>query len=357
MTALRAAALLLLLASCAPSPIQEEADRRDRWRQVASGAFVCRTRPQLEAFLDRIRSLPPRRPRNSGGGSFQLGPQAAVHDDLYPLDEDFDLYTIWNDQARESGFRSVEVVSFSDLRPRIPRSSFEALRILHRSPTANGPASVDPVRLIRAVNAVLALGTEAPSALKAYDDLSRQLPFEEVRKHSIDEYRILPVVQLAGGKPSPFLLGDGGVEIPEASAWPLFPLTVEGDVPFLVVTDYQLAGRPEDVRARLGPELRVQGKPLSPSLNPVEAVERLTASARWALLLSGQSARRGVELKRRVRNQALEALAPIYRPPDEYSPRSCCEDPSEAAWREVVAEVRAMEIRWDPGRQDFVRSR
>lgn len=359
MTASRGSSLLLLLlaSSCAGSPLDDENARRTHWREQAAGAFACRSRADLEAYLDRIRKLPDRRPRNVRGGSFRLlTTRPAVYDDCYTLDEDFDLYVIWNGREPEAGIRSVEVVAFSDLRPRFRPEHFDALQALHRSPTADRPATFDPVLLIRAVNAVQALGERARPALKEYYDLAKQMPFEDLRKYGLNEFKILPVVQILGSAPSPFQLGAGGVEIP-ASDWPLFPLTVEGDVPFLVVLEYMLFGLPEDPVRRLGRDLVPPGKPLAPTLDPVEAADRLTSSPRWERILKGQSARGAVELKQRVRRQALEAVAPVYRPPDEYHANTCCEDPSEAAWRQVVDEVRGLGLRWDSARQDFIRSR
>jgi len=345
--------VLLLLAGCSAPPA-DDASRRGYWQEQVEGVFACRSREALAAFLDRIRTLPPRRPRNAGGGSYQWGKRPPVHDDLYPLDETWDLYVIWNDEDPAKGIRSVEVVGFPDLKDHLPPDYREALQALHRSPSAFNPASVDPVLLLRAVNAVQALGVRARPALQAYADLARSLPFDEIRKHSIDAYRLLPVVQLLAADPSPFVLGDGGVANP---GWRLFPLVVEEGVPFLVVTGYRLAGKAEAPDSRLKAGFAVSAGPWIPAVDPVEAVERLTASADWAALTRLQSAPQALELRRGIRRQALEALATVYRPPDDFSPRNCCEDPSEAAWRQVVQEVRALGIRWDPERQDFIRSR
>lgn len=362
-----AAPLLLLLAACSaapPGPPPEGLPRRAYWREQAAGAFACRSRGDLERFLDRIRVLPPRRPRHAGGGSYSLRGGATVYDDLYPLDETDDLYVVWNDRDPEKGIRSVEVVGFPDLRARIKPEHFDALQAVHRSPTAGNSWSFDPVLLIRAVNAVRSLGAEAVPALKAYADLARKLPFEESRKYSLDEYRLFPIVQLHSRAPAPFKLGAALVAAPGADTWPLFPLVLEQDVPFSVVPGYDLGGKPEDVVGRLGSAFALRAAPLAPAVDPVAAVEALTASPRWAALAAAaepwtpeQMTRGMKELKRLVRRQAVEALAPVYRPSEDDASGSCCGDPSEADWRRVVEEVRALGLRWDPARQDFVRSR
>ncbi|HLY12432.1 MAG TPA: hypothetical protein VKW04_24225 [Planctomycetota bacterium] len=311
----------------------------------------------MEAFLDRIRLLPAHRPRNSGGGSYRYRQQPTIYDDLFPLDDDFDLYVVWNAEDPGKGIRSVEVLGFCDLRPKIKPEWFEALRALNRSPTAKDPASFDPVLLVRAANALLELGPDEKAALKAYWDLARGLSFEEGRKRALDAFRILPVLQLHSADPSPFERGDGRIVDPGRAAWPLYPMVLEQDLPFLVALGDRRIETPEELSGRLGGTLALRHAPLAPTANPVEAVETLTASPRWQALATAQHPRDTVELKRGIRRQALEAIAPVYHPPDDYAPKTCCEDPSDAAWREVVEQVRALNLHWDPQAQDFIRSR
>lgn len=376
MAALRTARLFWLLlgacSSCSPAPPPGfptppppgASGRRNYWQDRVQGAFACRSRADLDSFLDRIRSLPPRRPRSIGGGSYQLGRQARVYDDLCPLDDVYDLYVIWNGKQPEEGIRSLEIVGFPDLQPRIPPEYFDVLQAVHHSPSVGNSWSFDLVLLLRAVNALGTLGGGARSALRAYSDLAHHLSFEEQRKYAVDEYRLIPILQIHSKNPSRFGLGNAGVSDPGSETWPLFPMTLEGDVPFLVVREYTRMGQPEDVRRRLGAEFQLRPVPLAPVSDPVEAAEVLLQSPRWAALLGASDrsnpslTERGArDLKMMVRGQALEALAPLYRPPADESPKNCCEDPSETRWRQVVQEVRSLGIRWDPGRQDFVRSR
>jgi hypothetical protein len=347
-----------------PTPPPGESARRDFWREKVQGVFACRNREALGEFLNRIRTLPPRRPANLGGGGYQIGDAPMVYDELYSLDETFDLYLIWNGKDQEQGVRSVEVVSFADLRPGIKPEYFNALQALNRCPSAMNYWSFDPVLVVRAVNAFWAMGAQAAPALRAYLDLARRLPLEEARKYSVDEFRLFPVVQLLGKRPSPFLLGNGGVADPGPDSWPQFPLTLEQDIPFMVVSGYSLGGKPEDIAGRLGPDFTLRAGPLIPGGNPVELLETLVSSQRWESLLSAESigimkqdAGGAKRLRLLVRSQALEALAPVYRPPQDFYPKNCCEDPSEAEWRRVVEEVRALGIHWNAQLQEFVRSR
>jgi len=302
-------------------------------------------------FLDRIRTLPPRRPVVSGGGSYSIGTAAMVYDELCPLDDDYSLYLVWNGVKQEDGVRSIEVVGFGDLRPRIRPEYFEAMRALSRIRFG------DLVSLIRAVNTFQALGSEALPALRAYRDLCRALSFEDARKHGLDELLLVPVVQLLSAKPQFFPQDDSDVRDPGPGSWPRFPYCLEHDIPFLVSTGVSSVGPRPDVTRLLGADVVPRAAPLAPTLDPVEAAETLLTSPRWEEFLRFQSAGVGDRQKKTIRRQAIETLAPVYRPPDEFRPKSCCGDPSEAEWRQIVEEVRALGVHWDPAHQEFIRSR
>jgi hypothetical protein len=367
----RALLLSLLLAGCssapeapASRPPSDEAARRSYWRERVGGIFACRSWQDVQSFLDGLRVLPPHHPFHVLGGSYGLQGENYVFDDLYTLDESFNLYVVWNGRDPKSGVRSAEVVGFVDLRSKFRPEHFEGLQAVHRSASVGFRWAFDQVLLIRAVNAVRSLGPEAAPALRAYASIARSLPFQEARKYDLDVNRLFAVIQLLCSNPSPFGLGDGGVAYPGPSTWPLFPMTLEGGVPFIVVTGYLLEGVAEDPVRRLGAGFTLGTEPLAPTMNPVEAVEALTSSPRWDALMTARDPyheaptnRQAKELKMLVRRQALEALASVYRPPEDFVPKNCCEDPSEGAWREVVEQVRALQLRWDPERQDFVRSR
>ena len=147
--------------------------------------------------------------------------------------------------------------------------------------------------------------------------------------------------------------------MPDATLWPHFPFTLEQGLPFLVNS---FSGGPLDLEKPAFADRRVE--PLAPAIDPVEAVELLTASPRWEALLTASdrlhaapTRKEATQLKYLVRVQALQALAPVYTPPPDEPPQDCCKDPQEARWARIVEEVRALRLRWDPTRQDFVRSR
>jgi hypothetical protein len=225
------------------------------------------------------------------------------------------------------------------------------MEALHHSPDTTLDWDYDPVLLIRAVNALQAMGEKAGSVFKAYEGLARRIPREKRDKYGLNVSKIDPVIRLLYGSADP-----------GAKPRPLFPLLLEEDQPFLL--ENTPASLPDPARYSSG-EFRMRPRPLSPGTDPVEAVERLTASPRWTALLNAAdgahprpTAQRATQLRLLVRRQALQALAPLYTPPSSDEPlQDCCKDPEEIRWTRIVQEVRALGIRWDAERQDFIRTR
>ena len=216
---------------------------------------------------------------------------------------------------------------------------------------------------MRAVNAILALGEKATSALQAYEDLQRYLSRDESPKYGAEPARILPVAWFVFARPplkrTSITQVPEVLPMPDATLWPLFPFTLEQGLPFLMNS---FRGGPLDLEKPALADRRAE--PLAPAIDPVEAVEQLTASPRWEALLTASdrfhpapTRKEATQLKYLVRVQALQALAPVYAPPPDEPPRDCCKDPSEVRWARIVEEVRALRLRWDPARQDFVPSR
>jgi hypothetical protein len=280
---------------------------------------------------------------------------------LYSLDDTYSLHVVWKDSAARRGIRSADVVGLPDLRHRIDPDLFDAVSAIHRSPSAQGGLGFDPLPLIRAVNALQPLGKEkALKALRAYCTLARKLSYAEVRKYSVDEYRILPIVQILFESPSghmpEFALGGPDVPSPGKDLWPLFPLAVVQDVPFMVVSGYFLAGRPQDaedhLRLDLGP---LRSSPLSPRATALEAADELTESGAWkALKLQpGEVGRK----RWQIRHQALRLMASIFSLLPEESSSDCCVDPTETQWRAAVARARSAGVVWSPELHDFILGR
>lgn len=355
--------LLLLLSACSASPARQQApaDRRTLWRERVRGIRPEFDRKDIEAFLDSVRVPAAHRPPYLSGGGFSDEDHPMTHFELYSLDETFALYLVWKGEPAKDGIRSAEVVAFEDLKSRVDPALWDAVEAIHRSPSGQQGLGFDPVCLIRAVNALQPLGKEkALEALRAYDRLAGELSFADHHKYQIDEYRILPIVQLlfespAGSMP-PFALGAGDLAPPEPPHCPLFPLVLSQDVPFMLVTGYTLAGIPEmaadRLKLKLGP---IRSAPLSPRVTALEAADDLIRSEAWAALglQAGQAGRKRWELRR----QALRALSTVFAPRPEETTNDCCVDPTETQWRATVARASSSGVLWSPEIQDFILGR
>ncbi len=338
-----------------------DAARQEYWKGKAAGIQPDWDRSRLETYLEGVR-VRGRQPFRSYQGTIRRGTEPAKHYNRYVLDEDFQLFVTWKEDGRR--LVSAEVVGFWDLRDRVDQVLFPALRHLHRAPTAEDLWDYDPILLIRGVNAVLALGGKATAALQAYEDLQRYLSRDEAPKYGVDTARILPVAWFVCAKPPLKRTALGQVPeelpLPDATLWPLFPFTLEQGLPFLMNSFW--GSGPLDFEKPAFSDRRAGA--LAPALDPVEAVEQLTASPRWEALLTASdrlhpalTPKEATQLKYLVRVQALQALAPVYTPPPDDPPQDCCKDPSEVRWARIVDDVRALRLRWDPVRQDFVPSR
>lgn len=347
--------LLFASACSAPpaAPRDPEDERRSAWREKVRPIRPHWTQKELEEFLDSIVPPAPHRPGLQYGGGFPLLMGPVPRSQVYTLDESFALYVVWG--------QSAEVVGLSDLRRRIDPELFDAVSAVHRSPTGQGGFNFDPVALIRAVNALQPLGKEkALKALRAYRTLAAGMTPVETKKYAVDETRILPIVQLLfenpGGKMPDFALGIPDVESPGPELWPLYPMALVQDVPFMLVSGYMFFGSPSDVGARLelplGP---LRASPLAPRVTPLEAADELTESGAWKALPL-QPGQRGSK-RWQVRRQALAAAGTVFAVRPEETTTDCCVDPTEAQWRTTVQRAQSSGILWSPEIQDFILGR
>ena len=353
---------LLLLSACATPPAPRAVDPRLVWTERIQAAIqLSWGRKELENLLDEIRTPGTQRPSRLDGGGFSIDAAPMTFYDLYSLDETFSLYVVWRGEDARRGIRSMEVVGLPDLGRRIDPELVEAVAAIHRSPSAERGLEFGSLRLIRAVNALQLLGKEkALKALWAYDRLAHDLSYEERQKYQVDEYRILPLVRLLfegpGGRRPPFLLGAGDVADPGDDSWPLFPIVLVQDVPFMMVSGYALAGKAQSASAHLRGELGpMRAAPLAPRATPLDAADELTQSAVWKSLKLGP----GNEGRKKwqIRRQALGAVASIFALRPEESSNDCCVDPTETQWRAAVERAASSGLIWSPEIQDFILGR
>jgi hypothetical protein len=340
---------LLLCSACAappsapPTPAPSGDARRQAWVDKTRAIPSFWGRKDLDDFASHL-----------DGGGFGVGSAPTTYFDLYALDETFTLYVVWKDEDVRKGIRSTEVLAFQDLKDRIDPALYDLVLAIHRSPSAQRGLDFDPVRLIRAVNALQPLGKErALKALREYVRLAEGLAFEDCFKYQIDGYRVLPIARLLFENPPPFVLGAGDVPPPAGREWPLFPMALVQDVPFMLVSGYMLAGKAQSAQEYLRLlQGSIREAPLSPRASALEAADDLTQSDAWKALHLGP----GNEGRKRwqVRGQALGALRAIFaRRPEEIS-NDCCVDPTEPQWRSTVDRAKAAGILWSPELQDFI---
>jgi hypothetical protein len=206
--------------------------------------------------------------------------------------------------------------------------------------------------LIHAVNALQALGKDrALAVLEQYLTLT-----QEPRQWS-DQEIVFWIVRLLF---EPVRLGDRiprpGIavfvddrEVPEAMKWPLNPMAVEGDVPFMVGHRIGMAGMPEHPSshihwARLHGVLRDQ--PLIPTENPLSAAEAILKSRRFKAL-EEHSRREGTQA---IRSQALAMVEGLVEPVGERNRI----DINDAQWKSRLEAAAEADLQWDAQREEFV---
>jgi len=274
--------------------------------------------------------------------------------DLYWLDKEGSwrlhvTYTI------DGAVESCEVFrpDFHDLRDRIPEGLYPYLKLIHESPGFRG-ASFNPVKLIRAVNGLHPIGKDAAlKAMSAYLRLSHDPTFSY--KYDLGGQRIFLVLRLL------FVRKDGDPVMPPVrigamwpvrdkehhDEWPLYPLAVVDDVPFLVASWVGLAGVAQSPAAHIEYaklDCVLRDGPLVPRGSPMAAAEQLVSSARWKRMCPH------AEEAEPVLHQACTAIRHLIEP--RQSPEA-----SIFEWNEEFGAARELDVVWDAKMQVFKMSR
>jgi hypothetical protein len=306
-------------------------DRADTLKETAvtspSGFFHVRF-DLRETKYDRNR-----------GQSFQLGVALAQH----IVHDRTSHKVVWNSRVPALP-STVQVLSIPAARE-LPRE----LLLINR---ASGWPFSNPngVELIRAVNALRPLGKErALAVLERYVELT-----QDPRDFSDQEivFWIIRVlfkpIRLDDRIPSPMIavfLDDR--EFAEAIKWPLNPMEVSGDIPFMVGRQVGMGGVPEHpsshIRwARLHGVIR--DDPLVPTENPLAAAEVILKSRRFQAL-DKFSREQGTMF---IYSQALAMVEGLLEP---FEPHDADRDDRWKARLKVATE---RGIHWDAKREQFV---
>lgn len=243
-----------------------------------------------------------------------------------------------------------------------PEDLSPLVQLIHQSPSLEA-AWFNPTALVRAVNALQSEGKEkAIRSLRAYHDLARTNEPHWIRPTSD---RILPILDLlfipeAGAPERPRLreqiLRDAGAP---RSAWPLFPIILVDDLPFLPVPHAALYANetPDDVPAAIEYASTygvLREKPLAPRIPPTQAVETLLGTPEWKAFATDGNLTRGCTGELLI--QALIATHTIC--PVTVAQYNALErettSPVDQEWWDRVDKLRTLAPKWDERIQDFV---
>jgi hypothetical protein len=262
------------------------------------------------------------------------------------------------------------LIDFEDLKPLIAPELYPYVRLVHQSGTIiNGWETFDPAKLIRAVNALQSLDKQtALKVLAAYGTLANK-DWARQWRYDLEDGRAILVARLlfvrTDGNPMMPWLGYG---VPDPLVyegdrdWPLFPLAVENDVPFLLVAGYGIAGRMErfsDEVDYFQTHCQIRAAPLKPGISPLQAAERIFESARWRRLFVNAIPAEAQEYasRSRLRCQALRAvqqLFPDLPKPAELDLDRVTREQADRAWAKLLNDPRLENVHWDDKAGEFV---
>jgi hypothetical protein len=202
----------------------------------------------------------------------------------------------------------------------------------------------DPSAAIRSVNHIVALGRDAV--------LQRLRSDAATAARGAAAEHVLVLCRLAfapeeGQTLPPLLIGLPDVAPPPGAEveWPLFPLALVDDVPFVLVRGYLrggLAQTPAEHVEACATTCDVRSQPLAPG-SPLAAADVLLRSSAWRRLAAANA---GAEDTARIlRRQALRAVAPAL----------AGEEVLDAARDKRFDELKRAPFTWDADREQFVR--
>ncbi|HEY2413596.1 MAG TPA: hypothetical protein VGI40_15205 [Pirellulaceae bacterium] len=236
------------------------------------------------------------------------------------------------------------------------------LRILAQVPSYNAGVGYNPLKVVQAVNALQPLGKKR--ALSVIDEHLR------VTSYFDDDSRegVFLVLRVLFDVPSPpgYMpeMRVGATEPPaqeDKTLLPRFPISLEDDIPFMLVAGYWGAGEPEPPENHLDyfrEHGTIRTRPLSPSATPFATLDVLAKSKRWLsrnqdILTSDERGRQ------QILEQILRMLDSVYRlefyrigPAQSSELLPWCED-EEAKRQQILAKALALKIRWDATKDDY----
>lgn len=231
----------------------------------------------------------------------------------------------------------------------------DLMQILYRLPSYAGGERYNPREVIRSVNALQPLGKE--KALAAIAEFLRVIAPYEPPADGI--FLVLRTLFDVPTPPGYMPLMNVGALVPpppdNPAVLPRFPIAIEGDIPFLLVTGFNLAGGAELPAQHLKyfqENGQIRSQPLTPTTNPFEAIDTMADSPRWIY-------HRGFGIddqfgRRFLGDQALRLMDSVYRVEPGRNQELLPADPKSAARRQAIIQgATKLAIQWDTEQQLF----
>jgi hypothetical protein len=218
------------------------------------------------------------------------------------------------------------------------------------------------VSLVRAVNGLHKLGKQkALSALREYVELAgenwnRDTPVDPANIETGDHNCVFWIIRLlfeparAGTLiPEPLLgAAQPSPDDEDRKLWPLFPIELVDDVPFMIAGGWNLGGRPEHPASHIVWAERygvLRAEPLRPADNPLAVADRLLSLPKsrrlWIYDQSG----------REVKLQAWRMVADLF---PQTTPAGEFGELTPGQWKQVRQYAVDRKLRWNDAKQSFV---
>ncbi|HJZ59890.1 MAG TPA: hypothetical protein VKE74_33420, partial [Gemmataceae bacterium] len=227
------------------------------------------------------------------------------------------------------------------------------LRLIDTAPSYNAGYHYDPLAVIRAVNALQALGKEkALAAIAEYLRVSSH--FHDPGREGV--FLVLRVLFDVPPDPGHMPHMSVGAPWPEAPAdpkrLPRFPILLQDGVPLLLVAGYTLAGRAEQPESHVEyfrKHGRLRDGPLVPAGDPLGLLSPAVKAAGWP-----PGTDDGHRASLLIANQLLALVDTVYRrEADRHGIRFWPDGNPDREWKVVAAAVAKLDIRWDRGKQRY----
>jgi hypothetical protein len=220
--------------------------------------------------------------------------------------------------------------------------------------TSYDSGSYNPRTVIRAVNELQPLGKE--KALAVIEEFLRVIEPEHGHGDICSVLRVLFDVPDEPGYMPKMFAGDIWPSSPkDEKLVPRFPISIEGEIPFLLTDDNSGDGpgpppRPQEHIDYFRRHGRLRARPLQPTDKPLDALTAFVKSPRWKAIPSDQQER----VLCWLREEVLDLLDSVYQIDADERKWICVRIPEAAAHRQrILSDVASLKICWSPSESRY----